>query len=97
MGEQIRFTAIWWVGEAEFSDFLTIPFPNFHHAYIQALAERWFSDTQSKHPPIGELVIIPNDWFMILGIRFGDREVEARDHSRREAADLLGLRRGRMS
>lgn len=84
-------------GWARPSSVIFWPFPNFHHAYIQALAERWFSDTQSKHPPIGELVIIPNDWFMILGIRFGDREVEARDHSRREAADLLGLRRGRMS
>lgn len=54
-----------------FKDFLRINSFRSKHSLVQALAERWFSETNSFHLGDCELGVTPLDWAAITGIRFG--------------------------
>lgn len=76
---------------AGFGDFLKIDAMHLPLAYLVALMERWFSETNTLHLPCCEIGPTPVDWTMITGLRFKGQCIRlSPKYQRTRALELLG-------
>ncbi|CAI9097529.1 OLC1v1033977C1 [Oldenlandia corymbosa var. corymbosa] len=80
---------------AGFGDFLKIKAVHIPQAYLVALMERWFSETNTLHLPFCEIGPTPIDWTMITGLQFRGKPISLNQNFQmNQALELLGVERG---
>ena len=80
-----------WIEEAGFGAFLTIQPRRLSHDLARALAERWFSETNTFHLGDCELGVTPLDWAAITGLRFAGEPVACRHIGVVEMTIITGI------
>ena len=53
-----------------FGSFLWIPAIHGHYPFFRALAERWWHETHTFHFPHEEMMVLPEHWALLTGLRF---------------------------
>jgi hypothetical protein len=71
--------------------FLSIPYMYLSHSLVRSWVERFFHHTGTFHLSSCEMGVLPLDWSVILGIRFGGRVPPSECVSDCEAMAILGL------
>lgn len=80
---------------AGFGEFLKIDAVHIPQAYLVALMERWFSETNTLHLPCCEIGPTPVDWNVITGLQFRGRPISLNQKfPMNRALELLGVDRG---
>ena len=79
--------------ERGFWDFISIPEFRTRHSLVQALAEHWFSETNTLHLGDCELGVTPFEWAIITGLRFGGVPVQTREGTVENVERVLGISR----
>ncbi|XP_027175437.1 protein MAIN-LIKE 1-like isoform X1 [Coffea eugenioides] len=79
-------------GAAGFGDFLKIDPVHIPQAYLVALMERWFSETNTIHLPCCEIGPTPVDWAMVTGLQFKGESIRFNHQfEMSKALELLGV------
>ncbi|KAL3535992.1 hypothetical protein ACH5RR_004453 [Cinchona calisaya] len=77
---------------AGFGEFLKIDAVHIPRAYLVALMERWFSETNTLHLPCCEIGPTPVDWTMITGLQFRGEPIRLNHQfEMSRALELLGV------
>nr|XP_027068652.1 protein MAIN-LIKE 1-like isoform X2 [Coffea arabica] len=77
---------------AGFGDFLKIDPVHIPQAYLVALMERWFSETNTIHLPCCEIGPTPVDWAMVTGLQFKGESIRFNHQFEMiKALELLGV------
>ena len=77
--------------EQGFEDFLQIPPFTMRHGIAESLVQWFHTEIGTFHLSCREYAVLPLDWIVILGIRFGGHQISTREMSFDMACKLLGI------